>query len=227
MANIPPRHPNHILSRLNEAAYALLAPHLQPVDLPLHKMLEPANRRVSTVYFPDSGFASVVANGSSHPIEVGLIGREGMTGLSMVFGNDRAQYETYIQAAGAGHCIKTKALRQAIDQSPALLRAILRYADTYLQQTTRTAVANGRHKIEERLARWLLLAADRLDNGELPLTHEFLAMMLAVRRPGVTVAVQDLERKGVISKKRGRIVILDRKALQKLSNGSYAEIDNS
>lgn len=225
MAQAASRHPNHILSRLNEADYTLLAPHLQPVDLPLRKMLERAQRRVSAVYFPDSGFASVVANGSSHPIEVGLIGREGMTGLSTVFGKDRAQFETYMQAAGAGHCIKTKALREAIDQSPSLLRVILAYANILLDQTARTAVANGRNKIEERLARWLLLASDRLDNGELPLTHEFLAMMLAVRRAGVTVAVQELEHRGVISRRRGSIVILDREALVKLSNGAYSELD--
>ena len=89
-------------------------------------------------------------------------------------------------------------------------------------QTAQTAVANGRSKVEERLARWLLMADDRIDSDELPLTHEFLAMMLAVRRPGVTVAVQELEREGVISRKRGRIVIVDRKALEKMSNGTYA-----
>ena len=111
-------------------------------------------------------------------------------------------------------------LRQAIDKSTTLHRAFLRYTHTFLNQATRTAVANGRAKIEERLARWLLMAADRLD-GELPLTHEFLSMMLGVRRPGVTVAIQALEREGVIARKRGRIVITHRKGLEKLSNGSY------
>jgi CRP-like cAMP-binding protein len=221
----PPNHSNHILSRLSEADYGLLAVNLRAVDLPVRKHLEQASRRVTAVYFPESGFASVVADGGKRPIEVGLIGREGMTGLSVVFGNDHAQYETFMQAGGTGHCIKTKALRDAIDRSPTLLRAILRYASTYLEQTARTAVANGRNKVEERLARRLLLASDRLDNGELPLTHEFLAMMLAVRRPGVTVAIQDLEQRGLISRKRGHIVILDRDGLVKLSNGGYSDAD--
>jgi CRP-like cAMP-binding protein len=205
----------------------LLAPHLQQVELPLHKKLEQTKRRVTAVYFPDSGFASVVADGGKRPIEVGLIGREGMTGLSVILGDDRAKYETFMQAAGAGHCIPVKALREAVDSSRTILPIILRYANDFLHQTARTAVANGRNKVEERLARWLLLASDRLDNRELPLTHEFLAMMLAVRRAGVTVAVQELERQGVISRKRGRIVILDRDALVQLSNGTYGNGDAS
>ena len=116
-------------------------------------------------------------------------------------------------------------LREAIDKSVTLHRSMLRYAHAFLDQATRTAVANGRSKIEERLARWLLMADDRLDGDELPLTHEFLAMMLGVRRPGVTVAVQELERDGMISRRRGRIVITDRKALEKLSNGTYVPAD--
>jgi len=115
---------------------------------------------------------------------------------------------------------------QAIEKSTTLHRVFLRYAHTFLNQATRTAVANGRAKIEERLARWLLMAADRLDGGELPLTHEFLAMMLGVRRPGVTVAIQALEREGVIARRRGRIVITNRKALEKRSNGTYVPADS-
>ena len=129
-----------------------------------------------------------------------------------------------MQAPGQGHCIRANDLRTAINKSVTLHRSFLRYAHSFLEQATRTAVANGRSKIEERLARWLLMADDRLDGPDLPLTHEFLAMMLGVRRPGVTIAVQELEREGVITRKRGRIVITDRKAL-KTSNGTYAPAD--
>lgn len=226
MANGLP-HTNLILARLSKADFQLLAPHLEPADLPLHKHLEQRGKPIKAIYFLDRGFASVVANGKSErPIEVGLIGREGMTGLPVVLGGDRnEENETYIQAAGSGQCIPTKHLRHAIDNSVSLHRSLLRYAQAFLNQTAGTAVANGRAKIEERLARWLLMAADRLDNGELPLTHEFLAMMLGVRRPGVTVAIQELERQGLISKRRGRIVILDRAALETLSNGTYVAAD--
>jgi CRP-like cAMP-binding protein len=217
---------NLILSRLSNADFRLIEPYLEPADLPMRKVLERRGKPIKAIYFLESGFASVVANGDSRPIEVGLIGREGMTGLPVVLGNDRNENEIFMQAPGKGHCIRTLDLRQAIDQSTTLHRAFLRYAHAFLNQATRTAVANGRGKIEERLARWLLMAADRLDNGELPLTHEFLAMMLGVRRPGVTVAIQALEREGVIARKRGRIVIADRKALEKLSNGTYVPADN-
>ena len=102
-----------------------------------------------------------------------------------------------------------------------LHRAMLRYVHAFLQQTTTTALANGRSKSEERLARWLLMAHDRADGDELHLTHEFLGMMLATHRPGVTIAVQALERAGLISTRRSNITILKRKALEKYSNGAY------
>ncbi len=217
--------PNLILSRLSGADLRLLQPHLEPVDLPLRKVLERRNKPIKVIFFPESGFASVVANGDGRPIEVGLIGREGMTGLPVVLGNDRNSNEVYMQAPGHGHRISANDLRKAIDKSVTLHRSMLRYADAFLQQATGTAVANGRSKIEERLARWLLMADDRLDGPELPLTHEFLAMMLGVRRPGVTTALQELEREGLIARRRGNIVINDREALKKLSNGAYAPAD--
>jgi CRP-like cAMP-binding protein len=216
---------NLILSRLSPRDFALLEPHLEAVDLPLRKFLDRRGRPIRTVYFPASGFASVVADGNKRPIEVGLIGREGMTGLAVVLGDDRNEHDTYMQAAGQGHGMRASHLRQAIDKSVSLHRVMLRYTHSFLNQATRTAVANGRSKIEERLARWLLMADDRIDGGNLPLTHEFLSIMLGVRRPGVTVAIQELEREGLIARKRGRIVIIDREALEKLSNGTYAPAD--
>src|SRR3984893_19111570 len=217
--------PNLILSRLSSADLRLLQPHLEPVELPLRKVLEQRGKVIKTIYFPGSGFASVVADGDERPIEVGLIGREGMTGLAVVLGHDRNSNEVYMQAPGQGQCIRANDLRTAINKSVTLRRSILRYAHAFLEQAARTAVANGRSKIEERLARWLLMADDRLDGPELPLTHEFLAMMLGVRRPGGTIAVQELERDGMITRKRGRIVITNRRALEKMSNGTYDAAD--
>jgi CRP-like cAMP-binding protein len=217
---------NLVLASLASADYALLEPHLEPVDLPVRKFLERRGRPIKSVYFPSTGFASVVADGGTMPIEVGLIGREGATGIPIILGADRSEHDTFIQVAGEGHCVRTSALREAIDKSPTLHRILLRAANGFLNQATRTAVANGRAKIDERLARWLLMADDRV-GGDLPLTHEFLAMMLAVRRPGVTTAVRELERAGLISGKRGRITILDREGLEKRSRGHYAQADYS
>jgi len=214
---------NAILSNLTAADFHLLGPHLESVDLPLRRKLEERNKRVTHAYFIESGFASVVANGTSEPsIEVGIIGREGMTGLSIVLGNaDPVQNETYMQMAGAGQRLSAGKLREAIGLSPTLHNVMLHYAHAYLMQTSRTALANGRNNVQERLARWLLMADDRI-GGELPLTHEFLSLMLGVRRSGVTVTIQELERKDLISHRRGVITILDRKALEESSHGTYS-----
>jgi CRP-like cAMP-binding protein len=213
--------PNRILLRLSRKDFAMLEPHLEPVDLPVRKTLEISKKRIDHIYFIESGFASVVAKGKGASIEVGIIGREGMTGLAVVLGSDRAQHETYIQAAGSGLRIGAKELRHALDRSTALHRVMLHYVHAFLAQTTTTALANGRSTIEERLARWLLMADDRIDGKELPLTHEFLGLMLGTHRPGVTAALQALERASLITTRRSRITILNRKALEKNSNGTY------
>jgi CRP-like cAMP-binding protein len=217
---------NRILSRLSRQEFALLEPHLEAVDLPVRKPLEARRKRIDQVYFIESGFASVVANGSSKPsIEVGIIGREGMTGLAVVMGHDRAQHDTYIQVAGHGLRISAAKLREADERSMILHRAMLRYAHAFLLQTTTTALANGRSKIEERAARWLLMADDRIDGEDLPLTHEFLGLMLGTHRPGVTIALQALEKAGLITTRRSHITIIDRKGLEKSSNGTYIRSD--
>jgi CRP-like cAMP-binding protein len=213
--------PNRILSRLSRQDFALLEPHPEAVALPVRKQLESHNKRVQQVYFIESGFASVVANGERN-IEVGMVGREGMTGLSVVLGsNDRAENETYMQLAGTGQRMAAGALRDAMGASVTLQQVLLRYAHTFMMQIVQTALANGRSKIEERLARWLLMAHDRVDGNDLALTHEFLATMLGSARPGVTIAIEGLERTGQIAHRRGVITILDRQALKKNSNASY------
>jgi CRP-like cAMP-binding protein len=212
---------NFLISRMDEADFERLQPDLRHVDLPLRKVLERRQRRTAAAYFPESGFASVVANGD-HPIEIGIVGREGMTGLSLLFGDETPNHDTYIQAAGKGICLDAHVVRRCLDDSPTFRKLLLRYAGRFQRQTAETAIANGRSKIEERLARWLLMADDRIDGGELPLTHEFLAMMLGVRRPGVTVAVQALEKKGIIARRRGHLIIIDREALEAMSNGTYS-----
>jgi CRP-like cAMP-binding protein len=219
--NLQPATKNRILSRIPADEFALLSPHLKRVDLPLRKQLEICNKAIDYVYFPESGFASVVANGTGHSIEVGLIGREGMTGLAVVMGADRTPHDTFIQGPGAGLRISAEKLRQAMAKGPTLQRSCLLYAHAFGLQTTYTAIANGRSKIEERLARWLLMARDRVDTDDLTLTHEFLSLMLGVRRPGVTVAMHLLVTHGLIKAHRGVISIIDRKGLEETSNGAY------
>jgi CRP-like cAMP-binding protein len=155
MSKIPTRttSKNRVLAHLARADLAMLKPHLTLVDLPVSTQLETANARIDLVYFLERGFASVVADGpGKRSIEVGIIGREGMTGLALVLGNDRSTHETYMQAAGSAQRISAARLRKAMDQSARLHRSLLRCAHSFLIQTAQTAVANGRSKLEERLA---------------------------------------------------------------------------
>ena len=146
---------NRILSRLSREDLALLEPHLEAVDLPARKSLEKRKKRIEQVYFIESGFASVVANGTSKPsIEVGIIGREGMTGLAVVLGHDRAQHDTFIQLPGKGMRMTVDSFREAQDRSVSLHRELLRYANAFLMQTTTTRRARvtilGRKALEKR-----------------------------------------------------------------------------
>src|SRR5688500_16105897 len=213
---------NRILARLAPDDLAELAPHLEPVELALRQSLEAHHRPIAHAYFLESGIASVVANGApDQSIEVGLIGRDGMTGLPIILGTDRSGYETYIQVAGTGHRITADTLRTALEKSASFRQVCLNCVHVFMIQAANTALANGRAKIEERLARWLLMAHDRADDDEVPITHEFLSIMLGVRRAGVTVALNLLEDRGLVRGQRGTVVILDRKTLIELTNGFY------
>jgi CRP-like cAMP-binding protein len=212
---------NRLLARLSRADLSLLEPKLEAVDLSVRKQLHARNRRIEHVYFPESGIASIVANGA-HALEIGIIGREGVTGVALVMGiDDKPRHETFMQVAGKGHRLSADHLREALEANPTFRQVLLQYAHAFMSQMADTALSNGRHRIEERLARWLLLADERVDNGEIPLTHEFLGIMLGTARPGVTIALQELERRGWITHRRGVVNIVDRKGLIKSSNGAY------
>jgi CRP-like cAMP-binding protein len=213
---------NGLLAAMSADDLALLKPKLQPLTLKTKQVLEPANKPIKYNYFIDSGLASVIAIGrNGHRLEVGIIGREGMTGLPVVLGNDRSPNETFIQVEGTGSRIAADDLRKVMRKSASLARVLLNFVNTFLVQTSHTALSNGTATIEERLARWLLMAQDRVNGNEIPLTHEFLSLMLGVRRAGVTGALNQLDRKGVIRLSRGRIEIVDRNALIASANGTY------
>jgi CRP-like cAMP-binding protein len=214
---------NHILAALDAGDLALLEPHLQPVPLEKGKTLETANKKIENIYFPDRGMASVVG-GATKPnrdVEVGIIGWEGMTGLPVIFGNHRSPHQTFIQLAGDGQRLAVSILRNVLTQSATLQSLLLKYAQAFLIQTTHTAIANARGTLEERLARWIVMAQDRTEGDRLALTHEFLSLMLAVRRPGVTEALHALENRGLITHDRGVITVVDREGLIAGANGLY------
>ena len=214
---------NRILSRLSDDDAALLTPDLEPVELALRQVLETPDKPIQHAYFIEYGLASIIAANGHKRLEVGLIGCDGMTGLPIVLGNDRSPNETFMQVPGNGQRIAADKLREAISQSRSLERALLSFAHSFLNQTANTALSNGTATLEERLARWLLMANDRLKGNEVPLTHEFLSLMLGVRRAGVTVALHYLEQRAVISLARKQIVITDRRGLKAAANGTYHE----
>src|SRR5450755_3541081 len=181
------RQRNRLLAALSPADLALLQPHLHSLVVAVRHEIERPNRRIESVYFMDAGIASVVAvQADDTQVEVGLVGPEGMTGTAVVLGGDQTPHSTYIQVAGEAQWIKCDQLRKAMKSSDSLRALLLKYVQTFMVQTTHTAIANARAHIDRRLARWILMAQDRTGNKMLPLTHEFLALMLGVRRPGVT-----------------------------------------
>ncbi len=212
-----------MLSLMVEGQLARLRPNLEPVELPLATVLEAPNEPIRHVYFPEAGIGSVVAAGpgGGPGAEVGLFGRDGMSGLAVVLGSDRTPHETRIQLAGHGHRLPAEALREAMLADPRLREMLLHYVLAAMAQSANTILANARFGIEERLARWLLMCHDRMDGDLLALTHEFLAVMLGVRRAGVTVAIHMLEGRGVLKATRGRVQILNRAGLEAMSRGVY------
>ena len=223
---------NRLLAVLSHADRDLLTANLETIDLDLRDILEAPNAPISHVYFVESGLVSVVgATAPNHRIEIGMVGYEGMTGLSVVLGGDRSANETLVQAAGSALRISTESLRAMLEGSRSLTASLLRYVNVFMVQGSQTALANGRGKLEERLARWLLMWHDRVLADELVITHEFLALLLGVRRQGVTVALHELEGKGLIRSTRSHVRVLDRDGLQRAANGFYgipeAEYDRS
>src|SRR5215208_7643521 len=212
---------NRLLSALNRDDFDLLQPDLEPVALELRQWLIEAGEPIQHVTFPEQGIVSILADTSQGRIEVGLIGPEGMAGLPVVLGIERSPHGYMVQAAGEALRITAQDLRTAVRQSPSLQAGFLRYAHALMVQTAETAYANAGFTIEARLARWILMTDDRLAREDLPLTHDFLSMMLGVRRPGVTLAVQSLEGNRLIRAARGRITVLDRTGLEGVADSAY------
>jgi CRP-like cAMP-binding protein len=212
---------NRLLAALSRADLALLQPHLKHGPLKLRQELEWPNRRIDYVYFPDRGIASVVAvQANDTRVEVGPIGSEGMTGTSILLGS-RTPHSTYIQVAGEGQRIGALKLRQAMDASKSLRMLFLRYVQAFMVQTAHTAISNARSRLDARLARWLLMAHDRVRDESLPLTHEFLSLMLGVRRAGVTEALHSLESQKLIYTGTRKVTLRNRKGLERVAGNSY------
>src|SRR5436305_4915236 len=173
--NTPSSFRNRVLTALPKDDLAWLRPHLQPLPLEKNKTLESANKKIENIYFPERGFASVVGSSGNkgREVEVGIIGFEGVTGLSVIFGSDRSPLKTFIQGEGDGHRLGADILQKAMTRSATLHALLLKYAQAFMLQTTHTAIAHARGTLQERLSRWILMAQDRTQSDNIPLTHDF------------------------------------------------------
>jgi CRP-like cAMP-binding protein len=213
---------NRLLAALDPPDLARLKPHLEPVHLPVGTVLLRPDEPIEHVVFLDSGLSSDVAMAESdRPVECGLAGCEGLVGLPIVLGTDRGIHESVMQVGGRGHRIAAAELRRAMEESASLRNLLLRFAHVFTAQSAQSAACNARHAIDRRLARWLLLAHDRMSDDKVPLTHEYLALMLGVRRAGVTVALHELEGEKLIRAGRGMITVTDRPRLEARSCSCY------
>ncbi len=213
---------NRLLRVLSAEDFALLAPRLEPIALPRSKVLIEPHEPIEHVVFIEAGIGSVVAFTSDEQrVEVGIVGREGLIGPSVALGVWHTPHQSFIQVEGHGIRIPADDLARAIDESRSLHRLLLRYVQAFNIQVAASAVSNGQSVLGERLARWLLMCHDRIDGAELALTHEFLSLMLAVRRASVTDALHLLEGAGIVRARRGSVAILDRAKLEEMAGDSY------
>jgi CRP-like cAMP-binding protein len=207
---------------LSDDDYERLRPHLAPVALDYRKSLYEASRPIEHVYFPVNGVASLVlttSDGAS--AEVGTIGSEGMVGLPVCLGDDDAPSSVYVQVPGTALQIDARIFRGELERSPALKLIVLRYAHAFFNQVAQSAACAHLHKVEQRCCRWLLMTRDRMPSGDFLLTHEFLGMMLGVRRTTVTDVMGSLQKAGLIRYRRGHVTILDEQALRQRACECY------
>jgi CRP-like cAMP-binding protein len=213
---------NQLLAALPSEVLSRLPPRMRSFSLNIRESLITPDAPVEAVYFVESGWLSLVASlEDGMQAEVGLIGREGMVGLPLIIGIDTTFVGAFVKVSGSALCMKTSAFRHALETEPAFRDRLFRYLEVIGSQTMQTAACNGRHDLEQRLARWLLMAHDRADGDEFQITQEFLALMLCVYRPGVSTVASTLQRAGMIRYARGHITMLDRDALEATACDCY------
>ena len=212
---------NRLLASLSASDFALLAPHLQRHSLDSGYVIETPHQPVPHVYFPEPGVISIVAQSGDTRLEAGIIGPEGVTGLTVVLGIDSPLNAAFVQISCRAWRIPSADLRRAMAASHSLHERLLKFVYLFSVQLSHTALCNGRFHAEKRLARWLLMCHDRADREDFALTQEFLATMLGIRRAGVTVAAQSLIGMGALRSTRGSIGIIDRDVLLNVAGDAY------
>ena len=216
---------NHILGALPPLERERLFPHLKLVSLPLGKVVYESGAALRHIYFPTNSIVSllyVMQDGAS--AEIAVVGNEGVIGVSLFMGGETTPSRAIVQSAGYAYRLTGARLKQEFNRHGELLHILLRYTQSLLTQMSQTAVCNRHHTLDQQLCRWLLLSLDRLSGNRLDMTQELIANMLGVRREGVTDAAGKLQKLGAISYSRGKIIVLDRPKLERLSCECYAVV---
>lgn len=215
---------NRLLSRLSPDDFALLANKLTPFTCAHGAIVVEADERLPFVYFLEDGMASIVARSPEGQVaEAGVIGREGFLHPSVILGSDSTPCTIQIQMPGHALRIPLAEFLHAVEQSLTLRRTLTLFAHVNATQASFSTLSNAVHQIPERLARWLLMCHDRSQSDDLDLTHEFIGIMLSVRRPSVTNALHVLEGNGLIRCDRARVMIVDRAALEEYAADAYGK----
>lgn len=216
---------NRLLAKLGEQDRRHVLTRLERVPLVLKSVIQAQDEPVAAVYFPENGSVSMITTlDDGARVEVGLVGREGFVGLPLLLGAPAASIEGMVQIEGTALRVSAARFRTLLDEVPALSQLLMRYVDSFAAQLMQTVACNSRHRIARRLCRWLLMSHDRVDGDRFPMTQEFIATMLGVRRPGVTLAVGALQRAGLIEHRKGMVRVLDRPGLEAASCECYAAI---
>lgn len=219
------RPTNHLLAALPESEYQTIAPHLKLVNLTSGEIISEPHQSITEIYFPLKAMISLVSimiDGST--TEIGLIGNEGIIGLPAILGGDSTISRSIVQISGSALQISADIIQREFLRGGKLQQILLLYIQASLTQVSQSTACNRQHKIEARLARWLLSVKDCVSQNEIHLTQEFIANMLGTRRSGVTVAAGMLQQAGIIRYSRGKIVILNRKALEDISCECYRTV---
>jgi CRP-like cAMP-binding protein len=216
---------NQLLRALAPEDHAWLVPHLTPVWLPARRTLYAPGRPVDDVYFLETGGVSIITRvDGGRTVEVATVGPEGLVGLSAVLDAAAAPSETVVQVDAIGFRARATVLAAGFAERPGLRRLLTRYAQVYLTQVGQTAACSTVHSVAERCARWLLMAHDRAPGDEFALTHGFLALMLGVRRAGVSLAAEALQEAGAIRTRRGQVTVVDRARLEGAACACYGVV---
>jgi CRP-like cAMP-binding protein len=216
---------NQLLARLPDEELVRWLPHLEPVDMPLGKVLYESGATLLYVYFPTSAIVSllyVMEDGAS--AEIAVVGYEGIVGVSRFMGGESTPSRAVVQSGGNGYRLKASLMLEEFNRAGTVMHLLLRYTQALITQMAQTAVCNRHHTLDQQLCRWLLLSLDRLRSNELVMTQELIANMLGVRREGVTAAAGRLHRAGLINYQRGHISVLDRWQLERRTCECYAVV---